>query len=56
VLPGETLSARTSFSNDFDDWDVYGKYPTDLQLPFKIATLFVPIITGVLIQNEIIIP
>ena len=56
ILSEGSLSAGTTFSNDFDRWSVAGSFPEDLQLSFRIATLFVPVITAVMIENELIIP
>lgn len=53
---GHKLDARTAFSNDWDNWDVSGDFPEDLAAEFRIAVLFVPVITNVLIQKGMIEP
>jgi hypothetical protein len=53
---GGGLDVRTAFSNDWDSWEAYGGFPADFPLEYRIAVLFVPVITNVMIQNGLIEP
>jgi len=55
-IDGVNIDARTFTSNDFDNWDVIGDFPIDLPLENRIATLFVPVIVNVMIQQGLIEP
>ena len=52
---GDNLSIqlKTVYS-DIDNWQMQGVFPTQYPLEYRIAILFVPIITNILIAQELI--
>ncbi|MFT5821971.1 MAG: hypothetical protein ACI8ZM_003227 [Crocinitomix sp.] len=53
---GGGLDVRTAFSEDWDSWEAFGDFPSGYPLEYRIALLFVPVITNVMIQNGLIVP